>query len=356
MNSPSLAGSPDGLPRRHEAPGGAVFRGFRAVPRVEYHVGMPTALILLASLLLAPSTQPSAEPPIYRMSPAQLGDLLPQWQRDVPALNERVVAIARRNLGQPYEIYLLGEAPFETIDAQPVYCLERSDCVVFVEHTLAMALSDSFPGFLRMLQRIRYDGGKIGVITRNHYTEADWNRNNRWLLNEVTDAAGGASVKTFTQKVDRAKFFRERYKLDAAIPVESIEERYIPIEAIDAVKSRVRAGDVVNFVSGRAGSNAMWVGHVGLVGRAPDGTVTFIHSVAPWVREETVEDYVAAVTSRAAEKDAEGKARVRGFKFLRLVDNPMANLVQLDGPHAPAVWLPAGSPVAWEQFVKMQSQ
>ena len=32
--------------------------------------------------------------------------------------------------------------------------------------------------------------GVIGVATRNHYTEADWNPSNRWLVREVTGGRG----------------------------------------------------------------------------------------------------------------------------------------------------------------------
>jgi hypothetical protein len=42
-----------------------------------------------------------------------------------------------------------------------------------------------------MLQRIRYRDGVIGVATRNHYTEMDWNVANRWLVTDISaDLAG----------------------------------------------------------------------------------------------------------------------------------------------------------------------
>lgn len=39
---------------------------------------------------------------------------------------------------------------------------------------------------------------------------------------------------------------------------------------------------------------------------------------------------------------AAGKPRLLGFKFLRLEENPLANLRQLDGADAPRVTLPGG--------------
>jgi hypothetical protein len=287
--------------------------------------------------------------PLYEFSPREVDAYLKHLHATEPSLRNRIVHLARKNINQPYELYLLGEAPFEQIDAQPIYCLDKSDCVVFAEHTLAMALSDSWPSFMSMLQRIRYKDGRIGVVTRNHYTEADWNRNNTWLARDVTDEIGGESVVSFTQKVDRAKFLKGRYEIEEPISIETIEESFIPYERIESVKSRLRDGDIVNFVTGRDGG--YWVGHVGLVARGSDGTVNLIHSAKPNVREEPVEAYIERFTRDAAEKDAAKKARFRGFKFLRLADDPIANLRVVDGAAAPRVTTPPGS-MAWEKYLQ----
>jgi hypothetical protein len=300
-----------------------------------------------------PANDPVAqlrEKPLYEFSERDVDAYLKYLQQTEPDLRKRIVHLARKNLSQPYELYLLGEAPFEQTDPQPIYCLDRSDCVVFAEHTLAMALSDSWPSFMSMLQRIRYRDGQIGVVTRNHYTEADWNRSNTWLARDVTDELGGESVVRFSQKVDRARFFKDRYKLEEPIAIETIEESFIPYERIESVKSRLRDGDIVNFVTGRDGG--YWVGHVGLVARGPDGTVNLIHSAAPMVREEPVEAYIARATEGAAEKDAAKKARFRGFKFLRIQDDPIANLQAVDGAAAPRVSTPPGSAMTWQHYLQ----
>jgi hypothetical protein len=348
-------------------------------PLIAILVGVVVAVVLLATVLIrsnasrspalssgasaaaspavatAPASAPAVpqppvkEGPLYQFSEADVDRYLRRLQHDEPDLRRRVVQIARRNIGQPYELYLLGEAPFEMIDAQPVYCLGKSDCVVFVEHTLAMALSDSWPGFLAMLQRIRYDGGAIGVLTRNHYTEADWNRHNAWLVRDVTDELGGSGVVRFRQGVNRAKFFKDRYDLDTSIPAQTIDESFIPYEQVGSIKHLLKDGDVVNFVRG-VGDN-YWVGHVGLVALGPDGDVHLIHSTPPVVREEPIEAYVRRNTTAAFERDDATKARFRGFKFLRINEDALARLRAIDGPDAPRVTVPAGSGVTWAQFL-----
>ncbi|RYE73919.1 MAG: DUF1460 domain-containing protein, partial [Oxalobacteraceae bacterium] len=160
---------------------------------------MRLACLLLASAVLTGCASPPAstppipgapppptpmaallDKPIYKMTPFEAGQYIPHMQGAQPDLRKRIAAIGRQNIGQPYSLNLLGEFPFEIHDSLPMYSIEQSDCVVFVEHTYAMALSQSWEEFFWMLQRIRYRDGVIGVATRNHYTELDWNVANRW--------------------------------------------------------------------------------------------------------------------------------------------------------------------------------
>jgi hypothetical protein len=289
--------------------------------------------------------------PLYKFSEGEVDKYVAFLNATEPDLRKRIVHLARKNIGQPYEIYLLGEMPFEPYDPQPLYCLGKSDCLVFSEHTYAMALSHNWPSFMKMLQRLRYRDGKLGVTTRNHYTEADWNISNRWLVEDVTAMlAGDAGVK-FEEKIDRAKFFKNRYKLDVKVPVENHIDIYLPYQEIDRTKKELRDGDFVNIVRATAKQGApeneifggsAFVGHVGLICHGDDGEVHMIHSTEPRVREEPIDEYIARSTKDLAEKDAAGKPRLVGFKFLRLRDEPLKNLREIDGDDAPRVTLPSG--------------
>lgn len=292
--------------------------------------------------------------PLYRFTEPEVDTYLRFLSAAEPDLRKRIVHLARKNIGQPYELYLLGEAPFETHDPQPIYCLGKSDCVVFSEHTYAMALSNDWPSFMKMLQRIRYRDGKLGVVTRNHYTEADWNISNRWLVEDITRELAGDEAVAFKQAIDRAKFFKKRYKLDVDVPVEQHTDVFIPFEAMDQAKAQLQDGDFVNIVRGTVSQDAppselsdtfggsAWVGHVGMIAHGEDGDVHLIHSTQPRVREEPIDQYIARSTKTMKEDDAKGKARLLGFKFLRLRDDPIKNLREIDGEDAPKVTLPGG--------------
>jgi hypothetical protein len=303
---------------------------------------MRLACLLLATAALAgcatspapvPATTPAPleailQKQIYQMSPAEAGRYV-AWQHQAePDLRKRIAAIGRKNIGQPYTLNLLGEFPYEVHDNLPMFSLDHSDCVVFAEHTYAMALSQSWEEFFWMLQRIRYRDGVIGVKTRNHYTELDWNVANRWLVTDVSAQLAGANVATYTMTVDRARFLKTRHHTDASIPVETSTQSYVPKEHVAGILDQLQEGDFVNVISTRDGEH--WASHVGLVVLGPDGERHFLHSSEPKVREETFASFMARAAEREARNAAAGKngQKLAGFKFLRLNENvvvpPMA--------------------------------
>ncbi|MBA4138168.1 MAG: DUF1460 domain-containing protein [Opitutus sp.] len=320
-----------------------------------------SALALGAFLPFATAAAPRAiaelaSTPLYQFTEPEVGAYLAHLHATEPDLRKRIVHLARKNLGQPYELYLLGEMPFETHDPQPLYSLAKSDCLVFAEHTFAMALSRDWTGFMRLLQRIRYRDGQLGVVTRNHFTEADWNPSNRWLARDITAELAGPRAMKFDQSIDRTRFLKKRYQLDVSIPVERHRDIFVPYADAPALAASLQEGDIVEIVRGvvKPGvpandifGGSAWIGHVGLFVRGPDGAPHVIHSTEPKVREEALGALIARETARNAQNDAAGKPRLLGFKFLRLEADPLASLRQLDGPAAPRVTLPGGA--AWTE-------
>lgn len=253
--------------------------------------------------------------PIYKMNPKELDVYLGYLHENEPDLRKRIVRIARQNLGQPYDIYLLGEFPHEVYDADPMFNLEKGDCVVFSEHVYAMALGHDWPTFYEYLQKLRYKDGKPGMTTRNHFTEADWNINNQWLVEDVTQDLDATTVSKYREKIDRARFFRN-FGIGQDIPVEYLEDHYIPASAIESVLDKLQDGDFVNIVRGVG--EGVWVGHVGMVARAKDGTVNFIHSTDPKSIEQPIMEYVNKNIRLNEGRRKRGAAQFQGMKFLRL--------------------------------------
>jgi hypothetical protein len=309
---------------------------------------MRTACLLLAVALAGCATPPSAPPPstaaaqpqapvaietilqkqVYQMSPVEAGRYVSWVHQAEPDLRKRIAAIGRKNIGQPYRLNLLGEFPYEVHDDLPMFSLDHSDCVVFAEHTYAMALSQSWEEFFWMLQRIRYRDGVIGVATRNHYTEMDWNVANRWLVTDISAELAGAAGPSYPMTVDRARFLKTRHHTERSIPVETSRQAYVAKDQVAAIAGQLREGDFVNVISTRDGE--YWASHVGLVVLGADGQRHFLHSSEPQVREESFESFIARAAAREERNRQEGKKGqvLAGFKFLRLNDNivvpPMA--------------------------------
>jgi hypothetical protein len=265
---------------------------------------------------------------IYQMTPVEAGRYIAHIHRAEPDLRKRIAAIGRKNIGQPYSLHLLGEFPFEVHDNLPLFSLGESDCVVFAEHTYAMALSQSWAEFFWMLQRIRYRDGVIGVATRNHYTEVDWNIANQWLLTDISAELAGPSGPRYALSVDRAKFLKTRHGTERSIPVQNSIEAFVAKDKVGAVAAQLQEGDFVNVISTRNGG--YWASHVGMVVLGPNGERNFLHSAEPQVREESFDAFIARAAAREAEQARAGKngQQLAGFKFLRLNDHivvpPMA--------------------------------
>jgi Protein of unknown function (DUF1460) len=258
---------------------------------------------------------------IYQMTPAEASRYIAYIHQAEPDLRRRIAAIGRKNIGQPYVLNLLGEYPFELHDSLPMFSLDHSDCVVFAEHTYAMALSQSWEEFFWMLQRIRYKDGVIGVATRNHYTEVDWNVSNRWLLTDISEQLAGAGGPSYAMTVDRSKFLKTRHNTERSLPVQVSSEHYVPKERVLDIAARLNDGDFVNVISTRNGE--YWASHVGLVVVDANGRRNFLNSAEPQVREESFEAFVARTAAREEANARAGKngQKLVGFKFLRLNDN-----------------------------------
>lgn len=289
--------------------------------------------------------------PLYEFKPEDIDLYVKYAHLKYPDVRERIEHFAKKNFGQPYDIYLLGEYPFELTDDQPLFNLQQSDCVVYAEHVYAMALSQSWKEFFAMLQRIRYEDGVIGFTTRNHFTEADWNVHNAWLVQDITESLGDGITKKVKSTIPKERFFKAK-GIQNPPKDEVLDWSYIPASQVMGVVPQLKTGDFVNVVRGFNGSGE-YVGHVGLISvDENDGTVYFIHSTQPEVRMQTLESYMNDSLEKTGTKGwfdrwgewfGNGRApEFYGFKFLRLNENALETLKDIDGPGAPRITVYGG--------------
>ena len=197
---------------------------------------------------------------------------LEYWRqtRDVSSL---IANYAQRQLGITYVGELLDEPDTE----QLVVTLDGSDCVIYVEMSLAMAMTTmqertGYDAFRENLTLIRYREGRIdGYPSRLHYF-SDW---------LVTNQEKGLVDLQFQdeglQVIEPPDFMsrnRENYRHlasdDAMLAeIRAMEERlagmqlaYIPQDRIPEFEARFQTGDILGFVTTIDGLD---ITHTGLV-------------------------------------------------------------------------------------------
>ncbi|MFO8028518.1 MAG: DUF1460 domain-containing protein [Cyclonatronaceae bacterium] len=195
------------------------------------------------------------------------------YWRQVGDVSSLVAHYADRQLGITYVGGLLDEPDEE----QLVVTLDGSDCVIYVEMSLAMAMTTlqgqtSYEDFRENLAFIRYREGDIdGYPSRLHYF-SDWLLTNQEkdLLDILFQEEGLPAIEPpdfMSQNRENYRHLAENDQLFEKI--QAIEEQladhrlvYIPQDRIPEFQDRFETGDILAFVTTIEG---MDMTHTGLV-------------------------------------------------------------------------------------------
>ncbi len=120
-------------------------------------------------------------------------------------------------LGARYQESPLGESALP--DDDPLMRFDAFDCTTFVETALA-------EGDVNRLNQIRYQGGQVGFLTRNHFIETDWITNNADIVQNVS--AQYAPTENRTVLIDKAQWFKVVHGIDVDVPTVRADIEYIP--------------------------------------------------------------------------------------------------------------------------------
>jgi hypothetical protein len=247
----------------------------------------------IASLSLTQSTLPPSAGDNHR-------DIIEQWlvqglnllqkefnpQSDAVPIEALMEHYAQKHLGITYVGGLLEVPTVETL----VVTLDGSDCVLFVEHTLAMTFttlqgSSSYSDFESNLALLRYGDGVIdGYASRLHYF-SDWLRTNQehgriQLMFQQDDLPELSSLHFMTSNRNSYRQLAENDSLFALIQqreqqLNSMPSlRYIPQEDIPQYEHLLQTGDILSFVTT---INGLDISHTAVVKRQAD-RVGFYHA------------------------------------------------------------------------------
>lgn len=216
-----------------------------------------------------------------------------QWLRDGQSYHQTGKSIpqliefyAQKQLGIPYVAGLLEIPKLETL----ILTLEGSDCVLFVEHSLALTLttlqnSTSYSDLSKNIALLRYQNGQVdGYASRLHYF-SDWLKTNQDkgivdilhinnsslpLLDPVNFMTKNrAAYRQLTESDSLFQLMQEREAF-----LQSSHIRYIPEHRILEFEQSFQTGDILSFVSI---VNGLDIAHTALVVKEGD-RVGFYHA------------------------------------------------------------------------------
>lgn len=186
--------------------------------------------------------------PLYEMDEAELDGYTHAQAATHESFAQRLRTAAIDALGTPYEDGPLGEGVGGTFDTDPMVDFQKVDCVTYVEQSLALATSSSYPEMFAHLQRIRYKDGKTDFENRNHFMISDWVTNNPYCVDVSDDL--GVETESITRTISRKGFF-ERVSapgLGQSTPDQDITIRIVPPEKTKQAEARMPSPALIVFV------------------------------------------------------------------------------------------------------------
>ncbi len=229
--------------------------------------------------------------------------LLENKQKSVPEL---MIIAAKQMLGTEYVAGSL-----ELVPEQLKVSLVETDCILFVETCLAMAMNakkgyDSPDSLCAAIQRTRYRNGIVdGYASRIHYT-SEWIKQGekRGIFREITDvlSADNLSGQRFSYMSKHSSAYKQLKENPAEVLRISEMEDYlnsfsdyyvIPKADVKKMEHLLKDGDILGFNSSVDGLD---IAHVALVYRKENGQVGFIHASQGdgkvIIDEKSIHDYV----------------------------------------------------------------
>ena len=139
-------------------------------------------------------------------------------------------------LDMPYLNSPLGEEMWP--DTDPLLREDAFDCTTFVETVLADA-------DVNRLNKIRYKNGQVGFLSRNHFIESDWLKNNADLVQNVSKNYAPVNVRTVV--IDKKNWFKVVHGVNYDVPIQSVDVGYITYE--NAKEVNLKKTMIVLFVA-----------------------------------------------------------------------------------------------------------
>lgn len=215
---------------------------------------------------------------------ARIVRLLTTAKKISPSPTSWTLYFARQFVGTPYVGGTLDRAREERL----VINLPELDCTTYVEQVLALARcaelgSTSFEDFCEQLRHIRYVGGEIAYVKRQHYFTGWIEDNEKELIVKEIQLPNPPFTASISVNVNWMTTHVKNYKMLSAHPewvsgIRNMEKaisgkryRYIPKAAVNNTKllrQTIHDGDILAIVTDKQGLD---ISHIGFAVWHADG-------------------------------------------------------------------------------------
>ncbi|MGE3919490.1 MAG: N-acetylmuramoyl-L-alanine amidase-like domain-containing protein [Gammaproteobacteria bacterium] len=148
-------------------------------------------LLLSPTVLFANSTSQSDVTVISSYNMATYQKAITSLLASLPSKDQkdkRLTQASAAFIGKSYLLGALGEGPDGQFDQNPLYRTDSFDCETFVDTVIALLHAKNTNDFSYQMNNIRYSNSRPSYLSRNHFTNVDWNRNNEshGYLSDIT--------------------------------------------------------------------------------------------------------------------------------------------------------------------------
>ncbi len=282
------------------------------------------ALGIVTSTVVQTEAQPPPRPPRNYFSlipdPVLVAELETRHAAPGP-FSSRVERVSRGLLGAPYLLGALGEGP-GTSDPDPRFRLDAFDCTTFVETVIALAHHDHPKGAARLLDLVRYTGGKTEFDHRRHLMTSQWIPElvKEGWLKDVTKQVGKAKTKTIHFELSKRRWQKRHIAKALVLPKERVPRGtfdldYLPTTAALALASKIPPGTIINIVHVDWQASPDLITHQGLIITRPGSKIRYVRHASP-ISKRVVDVKLTKMLQRYIDKP--GRWRVVGMNLLQI--------------------------------------
>jgi len=187
------------------------------------------AIVLFSALLFAKDA-----PRYMDMTSAEVDNIL--FKSNTYPIDDKIVYISDFFLNTPYKFDPLGEGAKSEGDKDPLFRLDKVDCLTMLEQIWGMLWAEDLAQAKQITQQMRYKNGVVAYQNRHHLSWSQWiveNENNGYvadITNKIIPNAAVLESKYYGKKTCQGKWKAFCDKLGKNMPQGKFSHYVLPLD------------------------------------------------------------------------------------------------------------------------------